>query len=57
MGAITLRRALPEDAPAIAAVCDATVRVGWPYLGELSARPMFTSDQRAELAVCTDHDE
>jgi hypothetical protein len=39
---ITLRRAVPGDAPAIGAVFDAAVRAGWTYLGELAAQPMFT---------------
>ena len=46
-----MRRALPEDAPAIGAVFDASVRVGWPYLGELSARSMFTAEQGDELVA------
>ena len=39
---ITLRPAVPGDAPAIGAVFDAAVRTGWAYLGDLAAEPMFT---------------
>jgi ribosomal protein S18 acetylase RimI-like enzyme len=40
---VTLRPAVREDAPAIGAVFDAAVRVGWTYLGDLIAEPMFTA--------------
>jgi GNAT superfamily N-acetyltransferase len=38
---ITLRRARREDAPAIGAVFDAAVRVGWAYLGEPVHSPLY----------------
>jgi ribosomal protein S18 acetylase RimI-like enzyme len=41
-GGVTVRRAVPADAPAIGAVFDAAVRTGWTYLGELVTEPMFT---------------
>lgn len=39
---ITLRHAVAADAPGIAAIFDAAVRVGWPYLGDLVEAPMFS---------------
>ena len=51
MPGITLRRAIPGDAPDIAAVFDAAVRTGWSYLGELVAEPMFTSDDWEQLVA------
>jgi ribosomal protein S18 acetylase RimI-like enzyme len=48
---ITLRLAVPEDAPAIGAVFDAAVRAGWTYLGELVTEPMFTAEDWARLVA------
>jgi ribosomal protein S18 acetylase RimI-like enzyme len=48
---ITLRSATPEDAQAIAAVFDASVRVGWPYLGDVVEQPMFTPAEWDELVA------
>jgi ribosomal protein S18 acetylase RimI-like enzyme len=48
---VTLRPAVPEDAPAIGAVFDAAVRAGWTYLGQLVAEPMFTSDDWEQLVA------
>ena len=42
---ITIRRASPADAPAIGAVFDAAVRVGWTYFGELVQTPMFGPEE------------
>ncbi len=50
---ITLRSAVPRDAPAIGAVFDAAVRAGWTYLGDLVAEPMFTPEDWDQLV--TDH--
>ena len=52
-GRITLRPAVHGDAPAIGAVFDAAVRVGWTYLGDLAARPMFTPADWEQLV--SDH--
>lgn len=52
--AIELRRAIVDDAPQIGAVFDAAVRVGWPYLGELVQKPMFTLEEW-ERAVADHH--
>jgi ribosomal protein S18 acetylase RimI-like enzyme len=38
---ITLRRAVPADAPAIAGVFDEAVRESWTFLGDLAREPMF----------------
>jgi ribosomal protein S18 acetylase RimI-like enzyme len=46
---ITLRPAVRQDAPAIAAVFDAAVRAGWTYLGDLAAGPMFTAQDWDQL--------
>ena len=47
----TIRRARADDAQVIGAVFDAAVREGWPYLGELAARPMFPPEEwDAEVA-------
>ena len=46
---ITLRPAVREDAPAIAAVFGAAVRAGWTYLGDLVAGPMFTPGDWEQL--------
>jgi hypothetical protein len=46
---ITLRRAVPGDAPAIGAVFDAAVRAGWTYLRELATQPMFTPQDWKQL--------
>jgi ribosomal protein S18 acetylase RimI-like enzyme len=48
---ISLRRAVPEDAPAIAAVFDAAVRASWGYLGDLVAEPMFTPADWEQLVA------
>ena len=48
---IELREATPEDAQAIGSVFDASVRVGWSYLGELVGRPMFSPDDWDRLVV------
>lgn len=50
---ITLRRAVHSDAPAVGAVFDAAVRVGWTYLGDLAARPIFTPADWEQLV--SDH--
>ncbi len=48
---VTLRRAVASDAPAIEVVFDAAVRVGWSYLGELVAKPLFTSEDWDHLVA------
>jgi ribosomal protein S18 acetylase RimI-like enzyme len=48
---ITLRPAVRQDAPAIAAVFDAAVRAGWTYLGDLAAEPMFTAQDWDRLVA------
>jgi ribosomal protein S18 acetylase RimI-like enzyme len=48
---ITLRPAVPADAPAIGAVFDAAVRAGWAYLGDLAAEPMFTPEDWDQLVA------
>jgi hypothetical protein len=48
---INLRRATAGDAQAIGAVFDASVRVGWSYLGELSRQPMFSPDDWDKLVA------
>ena len=48
---ITLRGAVPEDAPAIGAVFDAAVRESWTYLGDLALEPMFTPEDWEKLVV------
>ncbi len=48
---ISLRRATPSDAQAIGAVFDASVRVGWSYLGELARQPMFSPDDWDKLVT------
>jgi ribosomal protein S18 acetylase RimI-like enzyme len=50
---IRLRPAVQRDAPAVGAVFDAAVRVGWTYLGDLAARPMFTPEGWEQLV--SDH--
>jgi ribosomal protein S18 acetylase RimI-like enzyme len=50
---IRLRLATADDARAIGAVFDASVRVGWSYLGELVCQPMFSPDDWDSLV--TDH--
>lgn len=62
---VRIRRARPDDAQAIGAVFDAAVRVGWTYLGELAAQPMFAPENWDRLVadhappnillVATDH--
>ena len=42
---ISIRRAAKEDAQHIGAVFDSAVCAGWPYLGELSRKPMFTAEE------------
>ena len=49
MSAIALRPAIPADAPAIGAVFDAAVGVGWTYLGDLASKPMFTAQDWERL--------
>jgi ribosomal protein S18 acetylase RimI-like enzyme len=51
---VTLRRAVPGDAPAIGAVFDAAVRAGWTYLGDLVAEPMFSAEDWEQLVA--DHE-
>jgi ribosomal protein S18 acetylase RimI-like enzyme len=48
---ITLRPAERRDAAAIGAVFDAAVRVGWTYLGDLVAEPMFTAEDWEQLVA------
>ena len=48
---INLRRATAGDARAIGAVFDASVRVGWSYLGELSRQPMFSPEDWDKLVA------
>jgi ribosomal protein S18 acetylase RimI-like enzyme len=48
---ITLRRAVPADAPAIGAVFDAAVRDGWTYLGSLVEEPMFGAEEWEQLVA------
>jgi GNAT superfamily N-acetyltransferase len=48
---ITVRPAAADDAPAIGAVFDAAVRVGWAYLGELRYQPMFASKDWDQLVA------
>jgi ribosomal protein S18 acetylase RimI-like enzyme len=42
---ISIRPVRTEDAPSIGNVFDAAVREGWPYLGELSRKPMFPPEE------------
>jgi ribosomal protein S18 acetylase RimI-like enzyme len=53
MEGIALRPAVQSDAPAIGTVFDAATRMGWTYLGELAAAPMFTSEDWEQLV--SDH--
>jgi GNAT superfamily N-acetyltransferase len=48
---LTLRRAVPGDAPAIGTVFDAAVVAGWTYLGKLVAKPMFSAEDWAHLVA------
>jgi ribosomal protein S18 acetylase RimI-like enzyme len=48
---ITLRAAVQSDAPAVGAVFDAAVQVGWTYLGDLAASPMFTPKDWKQLVA------
>ena len=48
---VTLRRAAQADAQAIGGVFDAAVRVGWTYLGDLAAEPMFTAAEWERLVA------
>ena len=48
---ISLRRATAGDAQAIGAVFDASVRVGWTYLGELVCKPMFSPEDWDKLVA------
>jgi hypothetical protein len=48
---INLRRATADDAQAIGAVFDASVRAGWSYLGEIARRPMFSPDDWDRLVA------
>jgi ribosomal protein S18 acetylase RimI-like enzyme len=48
---INLRRATADDAHAIGAVFDASVRAGWSYLGEVARRPMFSLDDWDKLVA------
>jgi ribosomal protein S18 acetylase RimI-like enzyme len=41
---IELRRATAADAQAIGAVFDASVRVGWSFLGEVVRQPLFSPE-------------
>jgi ribosomal protein S18 acetylase RimI-like enzyme len=50
-GAIRLRPAVSGDAPAIGEVFDAAVRVGWAYLGDLAAEPMFAPGEWERLVA------
>ena len=51
---VRLRRAVAGDALAIGAVFDAAVRAGWTYLGDLAAKPMFSSEDWERLVA--DHE-
>ena len=57
MSPIILRRAVADDAPAIAAVFDAAVRLGWTYLGNLVNDPMFTARDWDQLVAVDEADE
>jgi hypothetical protein len=48
---INLRRATARDARAIGEVFDASVRVGWRYLGELVRELLFSADDWDKLVV------
>jgi GNAT superfamily N-acetyltransferase len=48
---VSLRRAQPGDARAIAAVFDAAVRQGWAYLGEMVQRPLYGPEYWDELVA------
>jgi GNAT superfamily N-acetyltransferase len=48
---IALRPAVAADAPGVAAVFDAAVRVGWPYLGDLVESPMFAPAEWVETVA------
>ena len=48
---VDLRRATAADAQAIGAVFDASVRLGWTYLGGLAREPMFTADDWDKLVA------
>jgi hypothetical protein len=48
---LTLRRAVPGDAPAIGTVFDAAVFAGWTYLGKLVAKPCFSAEDWAHLVA------
>jgi ribosomal protein S18 acetylase RimI-like enzyme len=42
---ISIRRAIGDDAQQVGGVFDAAVFEGWPYLGELSQKPMFPPEE------------
>jgi [ribosomal protein S18]-alanine N-acetyltransferase len=48
---IALRPAIREDAPAIGGVFGAAIRVGWTYLGDLVAEPLFTAEDWLQLVA------
>jgi RimJ/RimL family protein N-acetyltransferase len=48
---VALRRAVPEDAAALATVFDAAVRAGWTYLGELVEEPIFPDEDWQRLVA------
>jgi ribosomal protein S18 acetylase RimI-like enzyme len=48
---ITVRPAIPTDAPAIGAVFDAAVRASWTYLGDLAHEPMFAAEDWDQLVA------
>src|ERR1700716_618467 len=47
---ISLRNATSADAQAIGAVFDASVRVGWSFLGDPARQPLFSPDHWDQLA-------
>jgi ribosomal protein S18 acetylase RimI-like enzyme len=48
---ISLRDATAADAQAIGAVFDASVRVGWSFLGDVARQPLFSPDDWDKLVI------